>query len=407
MKTKSGIITAVAVTMALLCSGMAYAYDPVASQSDCPDGTLTNPTAIIDPTPAEGAVDFCAVLDLVYCSVAPIMNIVNNKGEKEEEEPSEIQQFVELVRCETVDINGPVDVEAEIPVSPNGILDGQFELALLALVLNDTTFNLNGLTHDAAWTAFETTHGNLEDLVWDILGAINDGQYEGVVRGLAPHLPSLISYMLSGYVCLGDSSFFETIEGLLQLIDPDDLGDFEIPDLDDIFEYIPGYFAANDDMDGDGATNMQEYLAFSNNGSDPAAYLAAVINPAVYPETTVVQNGFKLTGPYWVEEGDRAMLSFPSGLNYTGALTQTQWSKDGSELSGENALTLTFPAVTLEDAGSYQLTIADESKGLFTSSPFVLNVIPEGGVPVAGGLGLGILASICALGGATVIRRKR
>ena len=50
---------------------------------------------------------------------------------------AEVADFAFLVQCLNMDINGPLDLEAEIPVTGNGIPDASYELGILAAVLND------------------------------------------------------------------------------------------------------------------------------------------------------------------------------------------------------------------------------------------------------------------------------
>ncbi|MCX6855289.1 MAG: immunoglobulin domain-containing protein, partial [Verrucomicrobia bacterium] len=53
------------------------------------------------------------------------------------------------------------------------------------------------------------------------------------------------------------------------------------------------------------------------------------------------------------------------------------WSKDGRLVSGENAMTLTLPAVTKESAGTYRLK-ARNAFGFWESPPFLVAVYETG-----------------------------
>ncbi len=62
--------------------------------------------------------------------------------------------------------------------------------------------------------------------------------------------------------------------------------------------------------------------------------------------------------------------------------------------------------ITGADEGSYRVTVT-VGGGSATSAPFFVDVIPAGALPLAGGLGIAVLAGACAMAGGVVIRRKR
>jgi hypothetical protein len=87
-----------------------------------------------------------------------------------------------------------------------------------------------------------------------------------------------------------------------------------------------------------------------------------------------------------------------------------QWSRDvgGAKvlelLPGENGSTLLLEDLALEDTGEYLVEVTDGGTGA-VSSQATLTV--EKGLPAAGLLGLSILTIASALGGATVLRRRK
>ena len=116
----------------------------------------------------------------------------------------------------------------------------------------------------------------------------------------------------------------------------------------------------------------------------------APAGPAITPSAAFAIDGkyFSLTAP-------------------AGAVGDYVWNKDGGAALPTTTATLEFDPITEADAGSYSVTYDDGSK-----APVVLtlgvDVLPAGNeVPLTGLLGLGLLAGACALGGSSVIRRKK
>jgi lysophospholipase L1-like esterase len=98
-------------------------------------------------------------------------------------------------------------------------------------------------------------------------------------------------------------------------------------------------------------------------------------NPATL--TVVVQPVIITTQPgsLTVLEGDPASFSVAA----TGAAPLSyQWSKDGVAISGATGSTLTIPAATVADAGSYTCTVRDAASQEVTSSEATLGVTPSG-----------------------------
>jgi hypothetical protein len=89
-----------------------------------------------------------------------------------------------------------------------------------------------------------------------------------------------------------------------------------------------------------------------------------------------------------------------------------QWAKDGEDLEGETGGTLELLSVTLDDTGEYTclVTYVEEEGGDAAYAELELSTyvwVTEAGLPLAGGLGLGLLAGACALAGVVSIRRKK
>lgn len=118
-----------------------------------------------------------------------------------------------------------------------------------------------------------------------------------------------------------------------------------------------------------------------------------------------VQIGVSVAGSHRLTVGDD--LSLTSAL--TGVVADSyQWTKDGEDLEGETGSELVIVDAQLEDSGVYTVVVDDGAGGLaeFESDDFLV-VVMSAEAPLAGGLGLGLLAGACALAGVVAIRRKK
>ncbi len=110
--------------------------------------------------------------------------------------------------------------------------------------------------------------------------------------------------------------------------------------------------------------------------------------------------------------GDGQNFSNPAELAGEGLSPLSfEWTKDDGAkvfqplVPAQNGPALVFTPLSFADAGTYQVTVSDDGTDGPPSDSFVLTVIE--GVPVGGGLGLGALAVMSALGGALALRRRR
>ena len=89
-----------------------------------------------------------------------------------------------------------------------------------------------------------------------------------------------------------------------------------------------------------------------------------------------------------------------------------QWSYEGEDLQGETGESLVLLDVQLEDSGTYGVTVTFTPVGGGDAaydevSDDILLWVLSAEAPLAGGLGLGLLAGACALAGVVAIRRKK
>jgi hypothetical protein len=141
------------------------------------------------------------------------------------------------------------------------------------------------------------------------------------------------------------------------------------------------------------ATNAE-----GHNTSDTLNVIYAGSPAPVFQVTSDTGNVF------WREEG--APLAFNVTVRGATGLVTYQWSKDGVDIPGvvDPAFGIAWPLQ--RDSGHYRCTVMDESKGITWVDIDVL-IVPEGGLPVAGLVGLGALLMALLGGGAAVVRRSR
>ena len=345
----------------------------------------------IDTWPTGGSYDFCATLDTLYCSLYQLGNL-------SQDILASVAPFAGLVQCLNADINGPIDPEAEIPVSANGVPDGQYELAVLAAALNDE----NNQYHGAALAAFQNNFFNIKVLIEEALANVPlKADLRGIVPAIAPHLPGALVYVLAGYATLDDPTTNDALDALLGLLS--DIG-ITPPEggIAAITDGIP-QLGPLGDADSDGFTNKTEYDYFvGDQNYTPAQYVNAVFDPAQAPPDIFPRVSITGSSRVRIEEGDTLRLG-TSVRNVTGTVNY-RWFKNNEALTDQTGSSLVIPNVTAADAGSYTVQIDVPEKAIYVSDPVIVQVFAQ--LPVAGGLGLALVAGACALAGIAGMRRK-
>ena len=112
----------------------------------------------------------------------------------------------------------------------------------------------------------------------------------------------------------------------------------------------------------------------------------------------------RITGPRRAEVGQSITL-VGQWTSLVGEL-DFEWHKDGSEIIGAEGPEYHIPFADFADAGDYVLFIEDESKALWESDPFTLEVFPEGSLPTGSLLMLGLLAVVITGAGVRHNRRS-
>lgn len=109
-----------------------------------------------------------------------------------------------------------------------------------------------------------------------------------------------------------------------------------------------------------------------------------------------------ITGPTWAEIGDNVTLQLQyGGLQGTPSFS---WTRNNVPVGG-NADSLEINPVGPGDEGYYRATVTDQSKAVFYTPSFFLQVLPANGLPAAGMAGLAGLVAL--LGTAGFARRKQ
>ena len=102
----------------------------------------------------------------------------------------------------------------------------------------------------------------------------------------------------------------------------------------------------------------------------------------------------QISGLQWVEAGQTARLAVPasSGPGF-------QWYKDGASIENASASTYLKAEAAFEDSGSYTCRIADGAKAFHDTKPILMEVFPEGSLPVSGLVSCAMMCLGCLVAG--------
>ncbi len=252
-----------------------------------------------NPDRPEGLLNFCKIMDKIFIvtqseAMAPLIEMLGDNA-----------SLLTMIQCSAADLNGPFvdtdtppDGEPDLP-GPNGLLDGAYELGVLAELVNFGA-NYAGLpsgtlpgqtgpgvdpaavaaafqaNYDALFTPLEPFIPILPNLVEGIAEITLTEEQTEQIQGL---LPDLIS-ILAGYATLGDTNSLGIVLFLTNL-----LGDFiaTLPTEAADFQTLNAILGPDGDADGDGFTNHQEYTFFSAL-KGAREYVNAALNPAINPD---------------------------------------------------------------------------------------------------------------------------
>jgi hypothetical protein len=118
------------------------------------------------------------------------------------------------------------------------------------------------------------------------------------------------------------------------------------------------------------------------------------------------------TGPWYIDYTTLELTVSVAGATCSSPdCPQYQWYKDGQEdgnkIDGATGAVLTLEYLTSANNGLYYCQVTDDSKGEIWTDPIPVIVVGAGALPVAGMLGLGLLAWAFAVGARFVIRKRK
>lgn len=384
------------------------------------------PVPVPNPNPPNPTtVDFCFYMDEAY-------NLAHNQFSWLLNCLGDSAAIIEMIRCDIADLNGGLN-EDDMPL-PNGMLDGNYELRVITELLKNPAQYANlpsgtlpgqirpGVDPIDARDAFlHNLNGlytpNLHNLLVQTLPSL-----WGMLPGVCPGAPAQcrneiianavtmfydIMATLAGYAVLDDNGVQLAVAIAHLLKTADVIGPMlsDLKDNPNYYEKIPEFLSKNGDADGDGYSNFAEYEAFKDAKGPGDAFIAAVLNPSIKP-TPPVSEKVKIypSGTIKVEEGGTIDLKVVV-KDLTPPISY-QWTHNGDDL-GVNTANLVIRNVTTADAGNYQCIVTDASKAIYASEIVVVQVLAEGTIPVATGIGLAIITGVCTLGGVMALRRRR
>ncbi|HOC70384.1 MAG TPA: immunoglobulin domain-containing protein [Candidatus Hydrogenedentes bacterium] len=406
MKKKSLLIGLLVVAM----SGMAVAqHTPVPDLASCPPTSDEYGTAIdwkFVPLPGfsifvpggpvnfsfiEGQVDFCGYTDMIFCSLALI------GGALPPDTAAQILGFANLVQCLAMDINGPIDMGAEIPVTPNGILDASYELGILAELYNQGDAEVVA--------AYQANFVAVKNLIVDALAVAelkSDKDLRGIVQAAAPYLVPALSSVLAGFTTLGDDQTNAALDQLLLL-----LADIGLTPPDGGIAAITtglAYLGPEGDADDSGNSNRVEYNYFVNTLEySPAEYVAAALDPSQEPPAVLAITA-NPTGKIALGGSVTISVAVNPGM---GTAVAYQWSKDSTVLTDETGSALSITNAQVADSGVYSVVVDVDAKAVTQHTASYTLVVLEFVIPVGGALGLVVLVGACAMAGVVGLRRRK
>ena len=272
-----------------------------------------------------------------------------------------------------------------LPVSGNGMLDGQYELALLQYALNNDGHPLHG----TALAAYQSNFIFVKDLLQE---ALAEAGYLSLLPLMAPHLLGSLSSLVAGYATLGDPDTYAALDEVLSLLS--EIGIEPPPGGIASVTTSVASVSSIEDFEGDGFSNIEEYFHVEDYvGLTVDGYLNYAMNPAT---ATVA-------GAKYYQVGTKITLS--PDLTFGGVIDAVAWEKDSTPLGTDNPLVIENCLYT--DAGEYTVTVTHrmgDAKGTAQVVGSGTVTVGDDPIPVAGLTGLAALSGALAL---LAIRRMR
>ncbi len=289
--------------------------------------------------PAAGSWDFCAAFDTLSCSLGALSSF-----------STDVATYQNMTLCSS-DLNGPpaTGSTAINPLTGNGIPDGEYELGLLAAVLNNS-FALDpakngGITNADVMTAFQGNFNYFRVTTTMALASVPlnpppaaPSDLRSMVPGLIPWMPASLATVLAGYATQGDGNSMAALNTLLGELSA--LGFQSQPEL--MARYITSFasiFGPDGDADGDGYSNRQEYNCFHSQGA--AATIAAQLNPAITPAWPVATGSIVIDGNLACTRNPQVTLALTWGGGAGTGAVRMRFSENGSTWTAWESLKAT------------------------------------------------------------------
>lgn len=310
----------------------------------------------------DGDYEFCGTMDTIYCSLDAIAQQVDER----------VYDFAHLIQCLHADINGPLSPDPEEPYTPNGIPDAQYELAIIAAVLNDPDHALHEVTTDA----FQYNYMLAKDSILEALSVYDGGNdLRSIIRLMAPHFPSALATVLAGYATMGDYDTDNALNELFTLLEGIGVTPIE-GGFCSLTEKVPE-LGPEGDTNGDGITNRQAYNWYVGIlNITPQEAVAGAVTPNVSPELIHLSGG----GVYPPETNIMLETTVTHGAPQSYA-----WYKDDALIPGETGAMLSFALATAQDAAFYRVEVQlepDFDPGALITVSAVTEVQIDGIAPV-------------------------
>lgn len=278
---------------------------------------------------------------------------------------------------------GPLSQDLPL-INGNGMLDGQYELAILASILNNPSHPLYEQTLAAFQQNFTVMKNMIQYKIW------SQG-YLGLVPSIAPHLIGSMSMLFAGFLVQGDEDTRAAIEELLAAVNIRPLPENFWP----MTASVPQTNLLGD-IDVDGFANRDEYRYYVDDlGYTPQQFIDYVMNTSL----TIEGKGVYFIGS---EILLRAVMKF-------GTPDSFYWEKDNEAL-GITTDVLSLLNAQISDSGFYEV-IASHSIGEKTSSEMQTGIpvmVNDSQVPAAGIITLtGLVFAVTLLGARQLGGRKK
>ncbi|MFA7693175.1 MAG: hypothetical protein GX117_13730 [Candidatus Hydrogenedentes bacterium] len=295
--------------------------------------------------PVPGEYDFCAYMDTAYCSMEAITSL----------QPS-LLEFVGLLQCLDGDMNGPVNLAEEIPMTPNGIPDGTAELAIVAAILNDPGHalyqeTLEKFQHNVNEAKFILIQAYMH---MPPLGSFPGGDMRATIRLLVPYLSGSLLSLMGAYGVLGDDDSLNMLDALLETLQSF-LANLPLPEggVRAILQSVPA-LNHEGDANNDGFTNRQAYEYFVEHlGYSEYEYSLFAVSPD-YPIDLMQVDG----GGVFVFGSTMELTAVIDGL-VAEALDPYQytWYKDGLPIPEATENMLILDNGSEADSGLYEVRV--------------------------------------------------